>query len=291
MFQPVGGMDQVWRAMLDYVEDAVVYNAPVERITNGKRGASVTWRQLGGAVTGRFDWVVSSVPFPVLGSMLLDGFSPGYRRAVAVPEFAAACKVGWQAERRWWEDDVEQIYGGISYTNDPIQQFWYPSTGHCSTGPATLTGAYAAYEAAEMLGRLPAGRRIARARRGGARIHAEVGDESLVPTVKAVTVAWHRVPYQAGGWCHWDPAEADHGLAFATLAEPDGRFIAIGDQISSYPGWQEGCLETVERALAWIDGDGADVAGAALEVVVPDSRALTVGDQPEGAIVYEEGEM
>lgn len=287
MFQPCGGMDQLWRAMLEHVSDLVVYNAPVEQIRNHRHGVELGWRQDGEKRSRRFDWALSSIPFPHLNNLPLDGFDRDYRAAITVPSFAEACKVGWQAESRWWETDVEQIYGGISYTNDPIQQFWYPSTGQCDSGPATLTGAYAAYEAAEYLGRLSIARRIARARRGGARIHPEVADEQLVPTGKAVTVAWHRVPYQSGGWCHWDPGNPGHERAFAALLEPCGRFVAIGDQISSLPGWQEGCLESVTRALAVIDGAPSDVGAAAPEVTVPDSRQLTVGDQPSDDVVYE----
>lgn len=291
MFEPVGGMDQVWRAMLDHVHDAVVYNAPVDSITSDHRGRSVevAWQRHGQRTSRRFDWFLSSAPFPVVSAMTLGGFDRAYRAAIDTPQFAPACKVGWQAETRFWESDQEQIYGGISYTNDPIQQFWYPSTGQLTDTPATLTGAYAAYEAAEMLGRLPIDRRIARARRGGARIHPEVGDEDLVPTSKALTVAWHRVPYQAGGWAHWDPRDPTHKQAFQMLTAPCGRFLPIGDQISSYPGWQEGCLESVDRAVAWIDGDRADREAATPEAV-PDSRALTVGDHPSAEVAYEEGD-
>ncbi|HLT10310.1 MAG TPA: FAD-dependent oxidoreductase [Micromonosporaceae bacterium] len=277
MFQPVGGMDWIWQAMLGHVGDAVVYNAPVERIATSRGGVEVVWREGGRRASKRFDWCLSSIPLPILGRMLLDGFTKEYRKAIRTPSFAAACKVGWQSEQRWWESDVEQIYGGISYTDADIQQFWYPSAVGPVQGPATLTGAYAAYGAAERLGALSVAERIDTARKQGSLIHAQVADEALVPTRKAVTVAWHRVPYQAGGWCDWQPGNPAHAKAFAALQVPAGRFCVIGDQVSSWPGWQEGCLESVERATAYIDG-----GLPRLVAEVPDSRWLTMGDYPWG---------
>lgn len=277
MFQPVGGMDMIWRSMLDEVGDAVAYNVPVERIITERRSATVVWRAGGTYQSKRFDWCLSSVPLPILSKMLLDGFTRDFRKAIGTPGFAAACKVGWQSEARWWEADVEQIYGGISYTNADIQQFWYPSAGCLDNGPATLTGAYAAYGAAERLGRLPVAKRIDTAREQGALIHEQVADEMLLPAQKAVTVAWHRVPYQAGGWCDWRPDDPHHAAAFAQLQQPCGRFAVIGDQVSSWPGWQEGCLESVERALTYIAG-----GRPRLVAEVPDAQWLTMGDHPWG---------
>lgn len=280
MFQPVGGMDAIWRAMLDHVGDAVVYNAPVEAVRTERRGVVVEWRERGTIRSRRFDWCLSSAPLPVLAKLSLSGFTTDFRRAVATPRFAPAAKVGWQAASRWWESDTEQIYGGISYTNHCIEQFWYPSTGHHSDGPATLTGAYAAYGAAERLVQGTIADRIGRARAGGAIIHPEVADEALVPDRQAISVAWHRVPFQAGGWCDWRPDHPGHARAFAELQEPCGRFAVIGDQVSAWPGWQEGCLESVERAMAYIDGGRP----RAVEQV-PDARWLTTGDHPWGEAV------
>lgn len=276
LFQPAGGMDAIWRAILPHLGERVIFNAPVAGIRTSASGVTVRWRASGDVQSARFDWCLTSVPLPLLAAdVQLRGFSRSFRDAVAVPSFAPACKVGWQAERRWWESDDEQIYGGISYTNHVIQQFWYPSVGF-GDQKATLTGAYSAYGAAEILGDAGVGERLAIARRGGELIHPEVADPDLVPTSAATTVAWHRVPYQAGGWCHWDPRDPAHADAFARLQDPDGRVLVIGDQVSAWPGWQEGCVTTAQR--------GVDlVAGRRVRAVeqVPDSAQLTVGDHPD----------
>ena len=99
-----------------------------------------------------------------------SGFSAKFKRALhAVYDAQAkknetkrflACttKVGWQADRRLWqgrpfgthdnlytvdssEVGVVPIYGGISWTNHPITQIWYPSEAyHDQKG--VLTGCY-----------------------------------------------------------------------------------------------------------------------------------------------------
>jgi monoamine oxidase len=284
MFQPVGGMDAIWKALLRRVGDTVVYNAPVERIKTSNHGVKVTWRASGDRWSGEFDWCLSSIPFPQLThNIRMDGFSRDYRDAVGTPDFAAACKVGWMSRSKWWQGDDEQIYGGISYSNHIIQQFWYPSADTFSLGSATLTGAYNAYEAAAAFGQKSVGERIALARRGGAMIHDQVADEDLVPGRNAVTVAWHRVPYQSGGWCDWRPSDSAHASAFATVQRPDGRFLAIGDQASSWPGWQEGCVATAEHGVALVQGEPPRLVD---EVEVPDARWLTGGDHPWGPADY-----
>ena len=278
LFQPVGGMDQIWRALLSHVGERVVFNAPVQSISTRNDRADVTWRQNGAWTAKRFDWVLSSAPLPVLSEHVrLRGFSDDFEDAVDTCEFAPAAKVGWQSETRWWED--HEIYGGISYTNHDVQQVWYPSVGHFSGEKGTLTGAYAAYGAASNLGGLPIPDRLRHARRGGELLHDEIGDEDVIPTRHGMSVAWHQVPYQRGGWADWQPSNPAHEQAFPTLQRPDGRFAVIGDQVSPWPGWQEGCVLTAERAVGWVEGGPTGAADE--DVRVPDSRFLTMGDHPD----------
>ena len=94
----------------------------------------------------------------------------------AVP-YASAVKFGLQFKRRFWEED-EEIYGGISYTDLPIRQISYPSTGFnaaagacCSAAiPSTAPNAY------EFTSMAPA-ERVARAVEFGAQIHPQYRTE------------------------------------------------------------------------------------------------------------------
>jgi len=280
LFQPVGGMDQIWRALLA-TGIAVQYNAPVRRIRQRGKRIQVTWSWGGHRTTETFDWCVSSAPLPVLAEMDLSGFSRDYRTAIDRAEFAPAGKVGWTSLSRWWED--EEIYGGISYSDHDIRQFWYPSMGHFSNGPATLTGAYNSYEPASRYADMSVPERLNDARQGGELLHERMGDTTTVPDEYAATVSWGRVPYQAGGWAHWDPSIPHHTTDFGVLQDADNRFIAIGCQVSPWPGWQEGAILTAERAVGMVTGTvSREPSGGAEPVEVPDSRWLTEGDHPTG---------
>lgn len=275
LFEPVCGMDSIWRVLLEHVGDRVAYNAQVTRIATRSNRADVTWRQNGAWTAKRFDWCLSSVPLPILSEHVrLRGLSDEFEAAVEAGEFAPAAKVGWQANTRFWED--REMYGGIHYTDHVIEQFWLPSAGHFTGRPGTLTGAYAAYDDAETLGAQPVPQRLRTAREGGALFHEEVRDPEVV--TNGMSVAWHRVPFQSGGWADWRPGEPAHEAAFPVLQRPDGRLAVIGDQVSPWPGWQEGAVLTAERAAGWVDG--APVREVP-EAPVPDSRFLTMGDHPD----------
>ena len=56
----------------------------------------------------------------------------------AVP-YAPAVKIGLQFKRRFWEED-EAIYGGISFTDLPIQQIAYPNRRLQSIRPRRSIG-------------------------------------------------------------------------------------------------------------------------------------------------------
>ena len=91
-----------------------------------------------------------------------------YMAAAASTPAMAAGKVGWQAER-FWETEA-QIYGGISWTTDTIDQIWYPSSGYLSA-KGTLTGAYMRGAPAITFNQRPVAERLAIAREQGERLH------------------------------------------------------------------------------------------------------------------------
>ena len=57
------------------------------------------------------------------------------RDAIDHLPYRAALKIGMQFKRRFWEED-EQIYGGITYTNQPNSLIGYPNGDISSKGRA-----------------------------------------------------------------------------------------------------------------------------------------------------------
>ncbi|MGC0417378.1 flavin monoamine oxidase family protein [Embleya sp. AB8] len=288
MFQPVGGMDHIVKALAHEAEGVgatIVLGAEVTDLTIHPGGSrvGVTYLKDGESFEVDARHCVSSIPVPVLGHVSRSGFSGAFERAVDVVEFEKTCKVGWQANRRFWEGDLEGgrdsgegIYGGISRIGHNITQLWYPSNDYF-TDKGTLTGAYNYGQDAEELGDLDPQKRLDLAREGATRLHPEFADTTLVPQDKGISIAWHKVPYQLGGWADWQPDREDHRQAYKQLLQPEGgdAFYVAGDQISPLPGWQEGAMMSAHYVVQQILGIMPLTVSE--EVVVPDSVALTQG--------------
>ena len=245
MFQPVGGMDAIGKAFAKEVGDIIRYNAKVTRIQQDDRGVTVTYTNLKAPATpqqAKGDWCVCTIPLSILSQLPVD-VSVHMKAAIYAVPYAASDKIGLQFKRRFWEED-EAIYGGISYTDLPIQQIAYPNTGFNSTGRGVLLGAYllGGPNAFEFTSMSPA-ERIARAVELGVNIHPQYRAEFE----NGVAVAWHRVPYTLGCAGNWtEKARADH---YDNLCQIDGRIVLAGEHASYIPAWQEGAILSSLNAI------------------------------------------
>jgi monoamine oxidase len=246
MFQPVGGMDAIGKAFAREIGDIIQYDAKVTRIQQDDRGVTVTYTNLKAPATpqqAKADWCVCTIPLSILSQLPVDVGAPMKAAIDAVP-YAASVKIGLQFKRRFWEED-EAIYGGISFTDLPIQQIAYPNTGFNGGGKGVLLGAYLfggpnAYEFTAMS---PA-ERIARAVELGGHIHPQYRAEFET----GVAVAWHRVPFTLGCAGNWtEKARADH---YDNLCQIDGRVVLAGEHASYIPAWQEGAILSSLNAIA-----------------------------------------
>jgi monoamine oxidase len=160
----------------------------------------------------------------------------------AVP-YSSSVKIGLQFKRRFWEED-EAIYGGISYTDLPIRQISYPSTGFNRSGRGVLLGAYV-YEGAnayEFTSMAPSDR-VARAVELGSRVHPQYRAEFE----NGIAVAWHRVPFTLGCAGSWtDKMREQH---YDNLCQIDGRLVLAGEHASYIPAWQEGAILSSLNAI------------------------------------------
>ena len=113
------------------------------------------------------DYCISTIPMPIFVTLKTNLPDAVMEAAANLPAQAAG-KVGWQAERFWETND--NIYGGISWTDDAIDQIWYPSSGYLSA-KGTLTGAYMRGEPAEEFNARTVAERLRMAREQGDKLH------------------------------------------------------------------------------------------------------------------------
>ncbi len=254
LFQPVGGMDMIWKGFLRQVGTLIAYRSEVTGLKLFDDAVEVEYLNqfTGQKSVLRADYCISNIPLPILQKIPAN-FEQEFAEAVAVAKFDATCKVGWQANARFWENDTNQIYGGISYIEAPITQIWYPSYQYFEP-KGTLTGAYNYPPQANAFGALPLKERLRHAREQAAMLHPEFNDRAIVPEEKGLSIAWHNIPYQRGGWANWKAESADHADGYERLLAPDRRFHIVGDQVSTLPGWQEGAMMSAEHVVEQIAG-------------------------------------
>ena len=238
MFQPVGGMDMIGKAFAKQISDLIQYDAKVIRIQQSDGGVRVSYVNSKTPSTPQIataEWCVCTIPLSILGQIQID-VGPRMKAAIDAVPYSSSVKIGLQFKRRFWEED-EAIYGGISYTDLPIRQISYPSSGFNRNGRGVLLGAYVfeganAYEFTSMA---PADR-VARAVEFGARIHPQYSAEFE----NGIAVAWHRAPFTlgcAGAWS--EKAREEH---YDNLCQIDGRIVLAGEHASYLPAWQEGAI-------------------------------------------------
>nr|WP_066094114.1 flavin monoamine oxidase family protein [Xanthomonas massiliensis] len=234
MFQPVGGMDQIGKAFGRQLEGAIEYGAKVTRIDQDGRGVSVVYEQDGSEHVAKADWCICTIPLSVLSRIPVQVSDPMVEAIGKLP-YAASVKFGLQFKRRFWEED-EAIYGGISYTDLPITQISYPSTGYHSSGKGVLLGGYVWGLGAYQFTSMTPEERVRKAVEYGSQLHPQYPAEFD----NGVSVAWHRVPFTHGCFGQW--TEKLREQYYGTLCQIDGRIALAGEHISYIPAWQEGAI-------------------------------------------------
>jgi len=250
LMEPVGGMDRFFKGFLRQplargsgtIEGLIRYGAKVTAIDAASDKVAIAFDDGGSARVAAVDHCVSTIPLPVF-ARLATNLPAAYMAAAKAPVTPSG-KVGWQAER-FWERDAN-IYGGISWTTDIIDQIWYPSSDYLSP-KGTLTGAYNRGRKAAEFNAKPVAERLAIAREQGERLHP--GYAKYVE--RGVAIGWENMEFQRGGWVSED--DPDFAANSKVLAEPQGRFHLAGDQITYLSGWQEGAILAAHHAVTNID--------------------------------------
>ncbi|WP_156678274.1 flavin monoamine oxidase family protein [Sphingomonas profundi] len=243
MFQPVGGMDQIWFAFARSLGDIVRLNAPVTEISNTPRGVRVAYKQGGRAQAIEADFCICTLPATQLKKMP-GNLAKKTKDAAAALRMVPLYKIGWQAPR-FWESEAN-IYGGISFLKQPVDLVWYPSYGLFSGKGVVVAGFNSEADDDGQLnafGKLGMAAKIAESRRSVELLHPGRGGMLEHP----LFMSWRQIPYFEGAIAVND---GDGPLPYYTLLnEPDGNVWFAGDYLSRLVGWQEGAILSAHRAI------------------------------------------
>jgi monoamine oxidase len=252
LLEPVGGMDMFAKAFLRQplarqagsIDGLIRYGARVLAIDVGNDKVTVRFDDAGSPRTFEADYCVSTIPMPVFKNIKTNLPNDVMQAAAELPIMAAG-KVGWQADRFW--ETENNIYGGISWTTDIIDQIWYPSSGYLGR-KGTLTGAYMWGKGAETFNAMPVSERLRLAREQGEKLHPG----SFARCVEhGVAIGWNNMEFAGAGWA--DEEDPGFGERAGVLAKPQGRFKFAGDQVTFLTGWQEGAVLAAWEAVKEID--------------------------------------
>jgi monoamine oxidase len=239
-----GGMDNITRIFAANIRQPILLNAPVQSIQNMPRGIDIVFNHEGRRKKISADWCFNSIPAHLMVG-IPNNFSKDYQDGLGALKPNNFFKIGLQMKERFWER--EGIYGGITNTNQRINQIWYPSHGiHKQKGVVLGTYAFGAEQSA-FFERMTPEERIDFAGKCGDKVHA--GYSNYIEA--GVTVPWGRMNHMMGCSAIWtDELREQH---YERLRSPEGRHYMIGDQISYHPTWQEGAFASAEYAILDFD--------------------------------------
>jgi monoamine oxidase len=242
MLQPVGGMDQIPKAIARQLTKVIRYETVVDEIRKTANGAKVVChRGNGPKMTIESDFVICTLPLSVLRKVPND-LAPEYQKAMAECAYSTASKIAFYAPRRFWEED-DDIYGGMSWTSREITQILYPSHG-LRQKDGVLVGSYCfGIFPGDDMSKFSVQERLKKAIASGEIMHP--GYEKMVRD--GVSVAWPNVPFNDGAWALWTPEQ--RAGAYRTLLEPDGAIFLAGEHLSNLMSWQEGAILSAHRAI------------------------------------------
>jgi monoamine oxidase len=246
LFEPVGGMGMIGKAFGRALNGVIQYNAKVISIQQDNKGVTATYidsNKGGTPKTAHADWCVCTIPASILSQIPLNVGAP-MKNAIDQLSYESSFKVGLQFKRRFWEQD-DGIYGGISYTDQPITNIAYPCTGYFNDGPAVLLGGYGYGDDLDdfHFAALPPDQQVESAVEQGSKIHPQYRSEFL----NGVSVAWHRVPWTLGCAARW--TEEGRAKHYDNLCAIDNRVVLAGEHCSYLPAWQEGAVLSALDAI------------------------------------------
>lgn len=243
IFQPVGGMDQLPKAMVKEIGNIVTYNAKITKIMQDTDDVTVTYidQKSGLEKEETASWCICTIPFSIL-SQIENNLNPKMKEGISAVHYATGFKAGIEFNRRFWEED-DQIYGGISITDLPIEMISYPSNGYLKKGKAVLLGSYLFGPNSFEFSSLSPEERLEKTMKYLEKIHPQAREEFS----SAMSVAWHRVPFSLGCYGLWTTESRDKH--FKNVATMDRRVVLAGEHISYIPAWQEGAILSSLEAI------------------------------------------
>ena len=254
MLEIVGGVDRLAKAFEKSLRARIEFGCEVTEINTSPSETVVAFRdRTGKRRTARAPFCICTIPLSVLKKIPAN-FTGATAEAIKSAFYVPVTKVGAEFSSRFWEHD-DRIYGGISWTDQPIRQIIYPSSGfHSRSGIlVNYTGGFDSLAFSSM----PPAKRIGAAVAQMSKIHPQASSNLK----SAVTLAWEKVPYSNGAFAIWDitPNGDQH---YKLMLEPQASLYFAGEHCSQLTAWMAGAIESARYVVKKIHERAA--VGAAI---------------------------
>ena len=238
-----GGNDQLPGAFARALARRIHYGTAVTHIEQTSRSVRVSVERTGQRDTIDGDYVVCTIPFPVLRTLpMTQAFPTRVQAVIRDYGYGSTTKVVLQTRSRFWESEG---LSGFGTTDRPGQQVWNITGGQ--PGPRGLLVVYTTGSVvSEKAGPLEADRISWAAKEA----------EFLFPGLAAeleggMAYSWDEDPWSRSAFPQPLPGQL---IEFLTIVrKPTGRVYFAGDHASAWPGWMQGAMEAGNHAARMID--------------------------------------
>ena len=233
-----GGSDRLPLALAARLTDRIQYGSPVVRIEQDATAVRAVVETGGVHRTLSADYLICTVPFPVLRSIeIVPPLPVEKQRAIAELQLTSVSWIFLQTRTRFWES---QGLSGVVLTDRPWSVFTRPPD------PASHRGILESYSAGVEARRI-----------------AKIRESPLLPAVREAAAIFPELPdqFEGGAAKLWDEDEWARGAytwfkpgqmhsLLPLIGRSEGRLLFAGEHASDHPGWMQGALASGVRA-AW----------------------------------------
>lgn len=248
----VGGMDVLPNAIAQQLKSRPRMGCQViglERYDQSNKAAAI-YIQNGSTHREEGDFVLCTIPFPVLANMVDVPFSGAKQRVIQGLSYDSSTKVLAVTRDRFWERE-DGIFGGGSFSDLPLVATFYPSDNAqakdptISARPAAMLASYTWGTAARRLGSLAPAQRHEVTQRALAKLHPQTATAGMVQ--RMASWAWDSHPWSLGAFTFLMPGQ--QRSLYADVVAPEGRIYFAGEHASTDNAWINGAIESALQAV------------------------------------------
>jgi monoamine oxidase len=233
-----GGNDLLPQAFAARLKERVLYDASVVGIEQDEHSVRAFFARGSAPEHLAADRLICAIPFAVLRRIKVSPpFSTAKQRAIEQLPYTSITQVYLQMKKRFW---VERGLSGWAVTDLPIQWIWDMTPE--GAGAGGLLQSFTRGREARQLAAMNANERLRFALNQTEEIHPGVQENFE----RGASISWDEDEWARGAYACFKPGQMSSLLPH--IARVEGRVHFAGEHASAWFGWQEGALESGDRA-------------------------------------------